>query len=154
MDASPTQRPADKLSLHDYFTACTNRGVCVDEAPGDEHRAISSETSIAGLLHDCSVTSLPRARNGLAGLVDSDHKLLRHQPDDANLFDSLRFDLDYEDDSDEEHFRTVVLVLQPRGSVAKLRCLHTDAHAVCTVDGGIHLQAATVNSERVHHMTG
>ena len=39
--------------------------------------------------------------------MDSHHKLLRHQPDDANLFDSLRFDLDYYDDEpDEEHPRT------------------------------------------------
>ena len=39
--------------------------------------------------------------------MDSDYELLRHQPDDANLFDSLRFDLDHDDDPDEEgHPRT------------------------------------------------
>ena len=39
--------------------------------------------------------------------VDSDHKLFRQQPDDAKLLDSLRFDLDYDDDGPEkEHLRT------------------------------------------------
>ncbi len=93
-------------SLLDYFTACTNRGVAVDEAAAvnvddqlrDEHRGFSS------WLQRHQFTTCAQWR--LVGLVDSDHKLLRHQLDDANLFDALRFDLDYDDDPHEEHLRT------------------------------------------------
>ena len=94
-------------SLDDYFTACTNRGVAVDEAATttfddqlrDEHRGFAS------WLQRHQFTTCAQWR--LAGLVDSDYQLLRHQPDDANLFDSLRFDLDHDDAPDEEeHPRT------------------------------------------------
>ena len=82
-------------------------------------------------------------------------KLLHHQPDDANLFDSLRFDLDYDDDPEEEQLRTELYwYYNACGSVAKLRCLHADAHAVRAIDGGVHIQAETVSSERAYHRTG
>ena len=92
-------------SLHDYFTACTSRGVAIDEAAAmdvndqlrDEHRGFSS------WLQRHQFTTCAQWR--LAGLVDSDHKLLSHHPDDANLFDALRFDLDYDDDPEEKHPR-------------------------------------------------
>ena len=93
-------------ALHDYFTACTNRGVAVDEAAAmdvdtqmqDEHRGFAS------CLQRHQFTTCAQWR--LANLVDSDYQLLRHQPDDANLFDALRFDLDDDDDPDGEHLRT------------------------------------------------
>ena len=93
-------------SLHDYFTAWTNRDVSVDEAATmntddqlrDEHRGFAS------WLQCHQFTTCAQWR--LAGLVDSDDKLLGHQPDEANLFDSLRFDLNYDDDRDDEQLRT------------------------------------------------
>ena len=93
-------------SLHDYFTACTNRGVSVDEAAAmntddqlrEEHRGFASWLQ----RHQFSTCAQWR----LAGLADSDYQLLRQQPDDANLFDSLRFDLDYDDDPDEARLHT------------------------------------------------
>ena len=92
--------------LHDNFTACINRDGAVDETVAmntdnqlrDEHRGFAS------WLQRHQATTCAQWR--LAGLVDSDDQLLRHQPDDANLFDSLCFDLDYDDDPDEERLRT------------------------------------------------
>ena len=92
--------------LHDYFTACTNRGVSVDEAAAmtlddqlkDEHRGFASWLQ----RHRSTTCSQWR----LAGLVDSEYQLLRHQPDEANLFEFLRFDLDYDDHPAEERLRT------------------------------------------------
>ena len=93
-------------SLHAYFSACATRGVSVDEAAAmdvdlrlrDEHRGF-----IAWMhRHECS----PHALSGGWPAWWTAIKLLRQQPADANLFDGLPFELDYDDYPDEEQPRT------------------------------------------------
>ena len=74
--------------------------------------------------------------------MESDYKLLRQQPDGANLFDSLRFDLDYDDHPGEEHLRTELYwYYNPAGASLSFLVNTQIAHAFCVIDGDVYVQA-------------
>ena len=88
----------------------------------------------------------------MAGLVDSDHKLLSQQPDYANLFNSLRFDLDYDDDPDDEHPRTELYWYYNPAGVPLSFVVYTQMHTLLAASmEASMLKRRPVNSERVPH---
>ena len=88
--------------------------------------------------------------------MDSHHQLLRHQPDDANLFHSLRFDIDYnDDDPDEEHLHTELYWSYNATGASLSFVVCTQMHTLFAPSMEASMfERRQVNSERVHHITG
>ena len=139
-------------SLHDYFTACSNRGVAVNEAFVSFDDQLQNEhRGFAAWLHRHRSTTCAQWRQ--AGLTESDHKLLHHQPGDANLFDSLRFELD-DDDPDEEHLRTELYWYHNPAGVSLSFVVYTQMHKLFapSMEASMFKQRP-LHSERVHQMS-